>query len=287
MPMIYRRTFRLFDHGERELVYEDILNENGQVISFKEHRPPDHTEGYYEYDANGYLVCEKELSDGEEGSRTEYQYDADGNITNTKLYVAGELFEELFCEYLDMAQVRSTVRYGEEVERVVESKDGDTFTREIFEGTELVQKENGNYDPQTRIRTIEARDNEGHLLTTEYQQFDATNNLLKNEVRDGNGDLETLSEYQYESGNVIFEKHSDYVNNEHFEVHSEYDHNDNMVSSETRTPSGKLLEYQKQTFDDQNRLVSDSGYSLGSFNAVYGTQVNSEKYVFEHEYEEK
>ena len=57
-----------------------------------------------------------------------------------------------------------------------------------------------------------------------------------------------------------------------------------MTGRKTYTLSDKLLEYQKNEYDEHDRLIRESGYAVGSFDAIYGTYVNNEQYLFEHEY---
>ena len=141
--MTHRKTYRLFDDDERELVYEDILNESGQILSFKDYQAPNQTEGINEYNLDGVLTCEKEIIDGEEGSRTEYTYDSDGNITCRRLFVAGELFEELSHEYLESGFIKRRTQNNEEIERFIENKNGNKFLREFFEGPNLYDRHAG------------------------------------------------------------------------------------------------------------------------------------------------
>ncbi|GEO23506.1 hypothetical protein [Cyclobacterium qasimii] len=285
--MTYRKTYRIFEKEERELVYEDILNESGQIISFNDYQSPGQTEGYNKYDVNGILICERELTDGKEGSRTEYSYNSNGDIVSKKLFVAGELFEEMIFEYLDKGFVKRTIQHEEEIERFIENEDGIKFLREFFEGHELIERHDGKYDPKTRTERIRITDNDGRLLATRFQEFDESENLLKYEEKNENGNVLVLIEYKYKNNEIVFEKHDNYLNEKYYEVVYEYDSCGNLISQEIRTPSGNLLEYQKQMFDEQGRLISESGYSVGSFNAIYGTYVQGEKYTFEHEYEEK
>ncbi len=285
--MTHRKTYRLFEDEEKELVYEDIQNESGQIISFKDYQSPNQSEGFSEYNANGVLTCARNFTDGEEGSRTEFSYNSIGEIISRKLFVASELFEEISYEYLDSGFIKRTIQHGEEKERFIENNDGNTFLREFFEGTELFERHEGVYDPVTRNELIRITDNEGKLLANRLQEFDESKNLLRYEEKNEKGNLLILVEYKYENNKVIFEKYHNYSNEQHYEVVYQYDSFGNMTSQETRSPSGNLLEYQKQVFDEHGRIINESGYSVGNFNAIYGTYVHGQKYTFEHEYEEK
>lgn len=285
--MLHRKTYRVFDGEERELVYEDILNERGEILSYKDYQSPNEAEGFNEYNQDNLLVNEREVIDGVEASRTEYQYNSNGNIVRKRLYVANELFEEVAYEYPEHGMVKRTFQHGDEIERMIESRDGEKFIIEFSNGSELLERHIGAYDAQALTERVEIIDKSGQFLAVRHQQFDESDNLLKFEERNGKGNLMVLAEYKYENGNVVYERHENYSNDRHYQIFYEYDSNDNLLSTEIRSLNGKLLEYQKLIYDDQNRIINESGYSVGSFNAVYGTYVNGEKYMFEHEYEEK
>jgi hypothetical protein len=77
--MTNRKTYRIFEEDERELVYEDVLDDHGQIVAYKDYQSPTQVEGISEYDKNGNLVLEKEIVEGIEGSRTEYKRNAKGD----------------------------------------------------------------------------------------------------------------------------------------------------------------------------------------------------------------
>ena len=244
--MTHRKTYRIFEDEEKVLVYEDVLNESGQILSFQDHQSPDQAEGVNEYDAHGRLTCERDLVDGAEGSRTEYVYNESGNITSRKLLIAGELYEELSYEFLDNGFIQRRLQNGEEIERSIESKNGEKFLKEFFEGAELIERHKGEYDANKRISYIKVVDNAGNVLANRIQEFDVSENLLKYEEKSVKGNLLVLSEYKYKNNEVIHEIHNDYANDQHYEIFYEYDAAGNMISQEIKTPSGKLLEYQKK-----------------------------------------
>ncbi|HAA15770.1 MAG TPA: hypothetical protein DCE41_30300 [Cytophagales bacterium] len=283
---IHRKTFRVFDEGERELVYEDVMDETGNMLSYKDYQASYQAEGNYEYDTKGLLICDREYTGGAESSRTEYIYNENGDNVSTKLFVAGELFEETVYEYLEQGMVYRIVQQGEEIQRHVESDGGNQFVKDFFEEGELIQRQTGTYDPVSRTQQIKILNEENQVVSIQTHQYDSEGNLLKFEQTNNKGKLMSVAEYEYENNRMLVEKHDNYLTNQHYEMTCEYDTQGNLVSTEYRTPAGKLMEYQKAIFDGQNRLVSESGYSVGSFDAIYGAYVQGQNYHFEHEYEE-
>ncbi len=162
--MTIRKTYQLFEDEDRILVYEDILNSNGQIVSYRDLQSPNSMEGISDYDQNGRLIVEKEMIDGEEGSRTEYHYDEEGNVIKRSLFVADELFEEIVIEYLSSGMVRKVYHYGEEVERMAETANGDKFVREFFEASVLVERHTGMFDQNTSKESVEITDEKNQLV---------------------------------------------------------------------------------------------------------------------------
>lgn len=287
MNKTHRKTYRFYEEGERELVYEDLLNEQGQIVSYKDYQAHGQAEGFSAYDQEGRLICEKEVVDGVIGSMTEFSYDKKGNLLSRKLFVADELFEEILYENHDHGHSKRVYQFGEEIERYTETIEGDLIVKEFFEGSELIERHKNHYDPEIRTSKIEITDCGNKLLAVRVQQFDEGENLLRYEEKGERGNLLALSEYEYQNGHLIFENNEDYMKDQYYQVSYDYDNYGNLTSKEIRTPSGKLMEYQKCQYDEQHRLILESGYSVGSFNAIYGTHVVGENYVFEHEYFEK
>lgn len=282
--MIHRKTYQVLEES-RELVYEDILNEKGQVLSYKDHQSPDQVEGFNDYNAAGLLVCEREVMDGFESSITEYQYDDKGNIVNRKLYVAEELFEEVIQEYTESGLISRTLQHGEETERTVETRNGEIYTKEYYQYDELVESHQGTYAPDGLSETVAIKDLEQEVIATRSRVYDGHKQVIRYEEKDGEGNTTVLSEYRYENHRVVFERQNNYEHDQHYEASYEYDAKGNQIASEVRSLSGKLMEFQKQVYDDQNRVISESGYTLSGFNTVYGSHLRGDKYTFEHEYE--
>lgn len=283
--MILRKTYRLFEEDERELVYEEVQNEKGQVISFKDYKAPSPYEAFKDYNQDGLLIKESEVVDGVEVSRTEYKYNQEGKILNLKQFVSDELYEETIHEYLSTEMIRISFQFGEEVERMLELKNGNAFIREFFNEGELTHKNHCIYNPETRIEKTEITDHNNELYATVVEQFNSSDHLLKSEKRSAKDQLLSLSILEYENDQLTFEKIDDYEYNEYYEVSHTYDDFNNKVSMEKRTPTGNLLEYHKRTFNNQNQLIHENGYSVGSFSAIYGTYTHGQKYTFKHEYE--
>lgn len=273
--MTKRLTYRIQEEEEsRELTYEEVRDEAGNLISYVNHDSPEKTEGYYEYDEEGNMISEREVIDGAEASKLVFEYDEKGNLVHTKQYVADEIFEEVIHEYVGNGVIMRKIRFGDEIERRAETKDGNDSIREIFEDGELLQRQKATYDPDTHTYQIEVEDANGHPRSTIVRVEDEEGNLLQEEIKNLKGQLLSSQEYTYDHGLITYEKQENFMKGYHFEVIKEYNENQQLTSTETRSLAGHLIEFEKTEYNDQGRAIAARGLNrLG------------ETYVLEYEYE--
>ncbi|NMM47449.1 hypothetical protein [Marinigracilibium pacificum] len=283
--MLHRRTYQVIPEEDNKLVYEEIQNKNGQILSYKDHQAPFKYEEFYEYNEAGLLSKSYDLEEDLENSRTEIYYDEHQRIINQKIFVAGELFEEIIKNYSGNKSIETHLQYGEEVRKIEEISEEDSYSKLIFENGELVEKHSGKFSNNKQTETTTITDSEGNLLFTKTIQYDIDGNQISLEERNQNENLMLFIESDYDNGKLKVEKYDDYVNYEHGVITREYDKIGNLLKEELKSSSGKLLEFHNKAYDQNNRLISESGYSVGSFNAVYGNYVNGQNYHFIHEYE--
>ena len=285
--MILRKTYRLFEEKERELVYEEVQNEKGQITSYTDFQGDEPSRGIKEYNDQNKLIKEAEFIGGIEVSRIEYSYNSEGKTVSLKQFVSGELIAENLYEYSGQKTIQRSFQNGIEQTKIIESQEDDRYTKEYFDGDELWELLVKTYNPVTRSAAIEIRGGDNRLIETGNQKFDDKKNLVKSEQRNRNGKLLELSEFKYRKGKVILEKYENHDEDEYHDMHYDYDVNLNMISEEKRTPSGKLLGYQKKSYDNQNRLIWENGFYYGSSNTVYRAHTYGENYTFEHEYHDQ
>lgn len=282
--MILRKTYRLFEEDEREFIYEEVQNEMGQIVSFIDIQADNTCKGTKEYNNEHKIVKEAEFIGDSESSRIEYSYDTNGKILSLKQFVADEVITETVYDYSDNKVTEKSFQFGEEKARIIEYKEENKYIKEYYDGDALKEVFITVHDPASSLVTIELRDNNNQLIETETREFDEDKNLISRKETSNDGQLYALSEFKYENGKVIFEKHEDYDGGLHNEITYEYDANNNLISQEKRTPSDRVLGYQKREFDDQSRLIWEHGFSLGPSNPVIGANSQGQIYTFEHEY---
>lgn len=276
--MTKKRTYRVFEneeHDGRELLYEEVRNEAGKVLSYINYESPETTEGYYDYNGKGQLISEKEVVDGVEASKVAYDYDDSGNLIHTRQYVAEEIFEEVIHEYHESGVVVRKIRFGEEIERQAETKQGTFSVKEVFENEELTERQRAEYNPETRTYLIHIEDTDGNPTSVRSRTEDEFGNLLVKEEKNLQGQVLSHDEFQYENGKVIHEKHENFLQGHHYEIKNEYDTEGHLIHTETRALSGHLIEFEKMDYDDQGRVIAVSGVSRMGQN-----------YMLVHEYED-
>lgn len=283
--MVRRKTYRTINDGSRILVYEDILNDQLQIISFRDYQSSDQAEGYYEYDENGLLILEKELANGEEMTRTEYFYNEDKMVVNRKLFIADELFEEIIHDYMPDGEMRKVIQNEEEVKRVVEKKVDNKSTVEFFENNELIEIHKSYYDPKTKIEITEYYDHNNQLFSISKETYNDAEDMVSSEERDSQGKILVQRAYEYDNDKVTFEKHQDYYNDKFYQVNYTYDNSENLIRREIKNLSGKMLDFYESAYDSKDRMIREKGFSSGNLNSIYGAHIYDEDFLFEHEYE--
>lgn len=273
--MTKRLTYRIHEEEEsRELTYVEVRDEAENLISYINYDSPEKTEGYYEYDQEGNMISEREVIDDTEASRLIFEYDEKGNLIHTKQFVADEIFEEIIHEYVGNGVIMRKMRFGDEIERRAETKDGNNSVREIFEDGELLQRQKATFDPATHTYQVEVENENGNLISNMVRVEDEDGNLLREEIKNLKGQMLSNQEYKYDRGLVTYEKHENFMKGYHYEVIREYNENKQLTSTETRSLAGHLIEFEKTEYNDQGKAIAARGLNrLG------------ETYVLEYEYE--
>jgi len=280
-----RQTYILNQESET-LVYEETYDDNKNLIHYVDYQARPVSEKKFEYDDKNRLTKEIEISDGVELQSLEMIYNAEGKVIEQNLYFSGDLYESVKTEETENGFVRTTFQDGEEVYRVENTKDNEGgYTSNYFDYGNLLNVEIYSYDEEN--------------LTSETLIYDAEENLLvrRIEVKNENGDLLLFKEFnaknqlvnkhefEREGDKILKEIKSDFVRGEiENEVHYDYDENGNIIKTETRTNSGQLVEFHVYSFDEQNRMIEETGVTNGQFNAIYGTYINGNNYRFVHKY---
>lgn len=279
-----RQTYNL-DSERESLIYEESYDSNNNLIHYIDLQAKPISEKKFEYNNNNQLIKEIEISDGIELQRLEMLYDEKGEVIEQNLLFSGNLYESVKTEFKIDGFVRTTYQDEEEVYRVENTTENKNYINKYFDYGNLsniqsnkfnednLLSENLIYDAENNllIKRVEELDKEGKLTT--YKEFNADNQLINR------------LEYERVDNKIVKEIKSNFVKDEIDNVVSyDYDENGNLIKTETRTNSGKLVEFHTYVYDDKNRMIEESGVSNGKFNAIYGTYIDSNQYKFGHKY---
>jgi len=213
-------------------------------------------------------------------------YNAEGKVIEQNLYFSGDLYESVKTEESENGYVRTTYQDGEEVYRVENTKDDeDEYTSKYFDYGNLSNIEKYTYDEESLTSEKFISDAEEILLVRRIEVKDENGDLLLFKEFNANNQLVNKHEFERDGNKILKEIKSDFVRGEiDNEIHYDYDERGNLIKTETRTNSGQLVDFQVSIYDEQDRVVEESGVSNGKFNAIYGTYIDGSNYHFVHRY---
>lgn len=283
--MLRKKSYRI-EFEEEFLHSEELVDDNNRVIYFKFYEHSSEKEVLTEYDADGKLKKETNRENGVELDRSEYEYDIQGRIVSQKLIISDELFEEVKSIYTQTGFERLTIQDGEETEKLVKIEEGKNFENLFYFENELTERQEYKFNHSENSSILEAFDSEGALLGRTESWYDVDGELIKEKEFSELGGLMKEVTYVTKDGMLVEEVEKDFTYGDQVQVFThEYDAKKNLIRSECRTPEGNLLEFHLRGYNSENRIIEEKGFSTGSFNAIYGTQVNGKDFHFIHRYE--
>lgn len=273
---------RVYDcqNKEPELIMEEHFDEKGDLFQRIEYSMTPEITTHYEHDAQHRIIKQREIQGDIELNSEEFEYNENGDTTSRKLFIADSLYEEVKTDFEENGSfIRTTLRDGMEVEKMVGENDGETFTNHFYVEGELVETQERKHDPETGHNVKVARHPDGRLAVRIVEEFDEQGLLVRLEERNDKDSLQLLYEVEYQGDLVVLEKRRIHQPAEVlYDIFHEYDENQNETKIEVKTPSGKLLEYRHAYYDDQNRLVEEQGYKVGYFDGISGISANRNEF---------
>ncbi|OEK04242.1 hypothetical protein [Roseivirga misakiensis] len=284
-PVLKRITHRI--ETEEEIRHSEELRDSfSRVLYLKLLEGDLEKEVFTVYDDKGKIKVETIKENGIESSKTEYEYDNEERIVSQRLVIANELYEEIQTTYQDKGLVQITIQNGEEVEKLLQTKNGKDFTNLFYFQNELIERQEYIFNLFDNTSIQKDWDEKGHLIYRTETKYDEKGDILTEKIFNDKNNL--MKEVKFELNNdlLVKEVHRDFINRDMALIYShKYDSHRNLVHSECRDPEGNLLEFHNKEYDSYNRVVEEKGFSTGSFNAIYGTQVNGKDFHFIHRYE--
>ncbi|MBU2020281.1 MAG: hypothetical protein KJ941_11605 [Bacteroidetes bacterium] len=283
--MIKRKTYSL-EEDNRTLIHKESYDENGNVVHSIDYRESPPVELNFEYDSDGNLIRQSEIQGGIENSSQIFEYDAEGDIIDEKLSIGGALYEHTSLVKTDSGFIRTMTQDNEEVERLEKNIDGDNWSNKFYRYDELLESQKYTFDAKNNSgeTIIEGFEHDFNVVIKEkYSNKDEI--ILKEEFHE-NGTLLTATEIEIEDGLTLKESVKDFSNGEvYYERLFEYDKNNNIINFEVRSSTGALQSFHKRKFDNQNRLIEETGFTNCYFSGIDGVHKNHNCFHLIHEYE--
>jgi len=279
-----RQTYSIVNERET-LVYEETYDDNNNLIHYIDHQARPVSEKKFEYDEKNQITKESEISEGVELQRLELSYNDKSEVVEQNLFFSGDLYESVKTVATENGFVRTTFQDGDEVYRLENITDGKSFTNKHYNYEELVNVEVSTFDEETITSEKIIYDAEENIIVRRVKIYNKEGDLTVFKEFNANNQLVNKQEIEREGNKLIKEIKSDFVRGEiDNEILHDYDEKGNLIKTETRTNSGQLVDFKVNIYDDNNRVIEESGVSNGKFNAIYGTYIDGSNYHFVHKY---
>lgn len=240
------------------LINEKVFDENNNLAQSIDYSLRPKEEKKFYYNDKNQLIREESMIDDRVGDTEEFDYDADGKILEQRHNIGGTLYEKTIIEKVENIETRKVIQDGEETQRVELEIDGETKTYRFFDYGELAQ-----------INTVKKEENKVITISevvgsdqkfTEIQLFNENGDLIETGEYYGEGDASATFKREYDGKNcskIIFENSAQPHTN--YEEVFTFDDNGNRIVYEKMDYSGRLAQFEKIRYNDQNKPVEKAG----------------------------
>lgn len=285
--MKMKRKSYSVDKESRTLIHEESYDENGNVVHSIDYRESPPVEQNFEYHSDGNLIRQSETQGGIENSSQIFEYDAEGDIIDEKLSIGGALYEQTSLVKSDSGFIRTMIQDNEEVERLEKIIDGDNWNNKFYRFKELLESQEYTFDAKNNSGETIIKGFEHDFKVVIKEKYNSKNEIILKEEFHENGTLLTSTEIEIENGLTLKESIKDFSNGEiYYERIFEYDKNENIINFEVRSSTGALHSFHKRKFDNENKLIEESGFTNGYFSGIDDVHKNHDRFHIIHEYEE-
>lgn len=190
----------------------------------------------------GNVISEIKYYGSEEGSRTNYEYDAKENITGIlTLDEEGEFASQEVIDYNDKGAV---------IARTILDADNKVVSKTVF-----------NYLSGTQIEEIETN-SAGQMVSKTLNTFDEKGNELSSVQTNPEGKLISAMKNVYDDrGNVIEKIYKDFYSKN---VKNEYDEQNRLLKQEIFDVNGMLVKRNAFVYDEEGNILEEQNYEMDS-----------------------
>jgi hypothetical protein len=279
-----RFTFDILNSDK--FCYEEWYDEQNRIVYLKDHRAFPVLEIFYAYDNAGNLIEERTVSGGRETEKTQNLFNANGDQAEQLIYYSGQIYEKTTWDYSDSGNItRRFDETGKEKERIVENRHNGT--QHLYQDGELVEVLTFEEDLAACTSTTRSFDGQNFLLSHSRHYFNDAKQETRSETLDEFGIVETETTFAYDGDKLIEQNERDHVNDLGARAVYTYDKNGNQVSWYVYHQAGRLLEWKESSYDAENRVVSEKGFSNMFINSRYIEYYHTKEFHFRHTYQDQ
>ena len=240
------------------LINEKFFDDQNNLIRSIDYSLRPHEEKKFYYNDKNLLIREDSMIDDRVGDTEEFDYDADGKITEQRHNISGELYEKTVIEKSENLETRKVIQDGEETQRVELETSGETKIYRFFDYGELAQ-----------INTVKKEENKVTTISevigsdqkfTEVQLFNANGDLIESGEYYGEGDASATFKREYDGKNcskIIFDNVAQPHTN--YEEVFTFDDNGNRIAYEKTDYTGRLAQFEKVRYNEHNKPIEKAG----------------------------
>ena len=250
-------TYSLLDDRDI-LLNEKIFDEQNNLVNSVDYTLRPKEEKKFYYNDKNQLIREESMIDDRVGDNEEFDYDDDGKIIEQRHNIGGTLYEKTVIEKTDLVETRKVIQDGEETQRVEMEMEGETKIYKFFDYGELAQI-NTVKKEENKITTISEVIGSDQKFT-EVQLFNENGDLIETGEYYGDEDASATFKREYEGENcskIIFENRAQ-PHTSYEEIFTHDDHG-NRIAYEKLDYTGRLSQFEKIRYNDQNKPVEKAG----------------------------
>lgn len=241
---------------EDKLIFEKLYDANNRLIQSIDHSQLPREEVIYTFNEAGQLIRESILSEGRVFDEHQFDYNEKGEIEEQRHFINGDLYEKVVLETTDFGYQHRTIQENVEIERKEHEGDKQRFTVRYFDYENLVETHVHAYDSDAKTMTTLITYPDSTEEMKRVEQFNEKDELMGEILYLANGEIHQDWKRTFNDNLVTKEYLVDHINPSNtFRMDVEHDANGNIISKEKRTESDKLIAFEKNNFDAENRLV--------------------------------
>jgi antitoxin component YwqK of YwqJK toxin-antitoxin module len=241
---------------EDKLLFEKVYDENGRLLHKIDYSQLPSEETIYTFNDQGQLIREVMLNEGRIYDEHEYDFNEKGEIVEQRHHINGDLYEKVVREITDFGFQHRTIQDEEEIERKEHEGDANQFTIRYFEYGEWTETHVHTYDLTARTRTILVTFPGSDAAIKRVEEYDEKDQLVAEVLYHANGEIQQEWKRSVGDDNEKMENLVDHDRPENtFRLNVISDSNGNVISKEKWSIKDNLLAFEKNNYDDENRLV--------------------------------